>query len=183
MEVNNTFSNNSRWVKFEEEVEEGGNRWSKPHVGTLNLHSLFELRSMFLQGSILLNLSANNLDEITEIILDDLVNNHNFPSEKRSVVKDAILKRHCHQHEKQHHSPDDNKNNPEAGLIMQNNKIGCSGVCGGMKNIKKLSVVRSLSEIGKTHSNSGTCTKIFSPEDNTKNTNSMHLPVSTRSRT
>ena len=36
----------ARWVKFEEDVEEGGNRWSKPHVATLNLHSLFELRSM-----------------------------------------------------------------------------------------------------------------------------------------
>ena len=35
-----------RWVKFEEEVEEGGSRWSKPHVATLSLHSLFELRSM-----------------------------------------------------------------------------------------------------------------------------------------
>ena len=34
----------TRWVKFEEDVEEGGNRWSKPHVATLSLHSLFELR-------------------------------------------------------------------------------------------------------------------------------------------
>jgi sodium bicarbonate transporter 10 len=28
----------ARWVKFEEDVEEGGNRWSKPHVATLSLH-------------------------------------------------------------------------------------------------------------------------------------------------
>ena len=35
----------ARWVKFEEDVEEGGNRWSKPHVATLSLHSLFQLRS------------------------------------------------------------------------------------------------------------------------------------------
>lgn len=34
----------ARWIKFEEDVEEGGNRWSKPHVATLSLHSLFELR-------------------------------------------------------------------------------------------------------------------------------------------
>ena len=40
-----------RWVKFEEDVEEGGNRWSKPHVATLSLHSLFELRSFLLNGS------------------------------------------------------------------------------------------------------------------------------------
>jgi sodium bicarbonate transporter 10 len=42
----------SRWVKFEEDVEEGGNRWSKPYVATLSLHSLFELRSMLLNGTI-----------------------------------------------------------------------------------------------------------------------------------
>jgi hypothetical protein len=40
-----------RWVKFEEDVEEGGNRWSKPHVATLSLHSLFELRSLLTSGS------------------------------------------------------------------------------------------------------------------------------------
>ena len=40
-----------RWVKFEEDVEEGGNRWSKPHVATLSLHSLFELRSFLLNGT------------------------------------------------------------------------------------------------------------------------------------
>ena len=34
----------ARWVKFEEDVEEGGNRWSKPHVATLSLHALFQLR-------------------------------------------------------------------------------------------------------------------------------------------
>ena len=37
----------ARWVKFEEDVEEGGNRWSKPHVATLSLHALFQLRWSF----------------------------------------------------------------------------------------------------------------------------------------
>ena len=50
-----------RWIKFEEDVEEGGNRWSKPHVATLSLHSLFELRSMLLNGTICLDMAANTL--------------------------------------------------------------------------------------------------------------------------
>ena len=29
-----------RWVKFEKDIEEEGNRWSKPHVATLSLRSL-----------------------------------------------------------------------------------------------------------------------------------------------
>ena len=38
-------------MKFEEDVEEGGNRWSKPHVATLSLHSLFQLRALLTNGS------------------------------------------------------------------------------------------------------------------------------------
>ena len=47
-----------RWVKFEEDVEDGSNRWSKPHVATLSLHSLFELRNLLTKGTILLDMEA-----------------------------------------------------------------------------------------------------------------------------
>ena len=54
----------SRWVKFEEKVEEGGERWSKPHVSTLTLHSLFELRTCIQTGSVLLDLEGYSLPQI-----------------------------------------------------------------------------------------------------------------------
>ena len=47
-----------RWIKFEEDVEEGGERWSKPHVATLSLHSLFELRCNILNGTVMLDVEA-----------------------------------------------------------------------------------------------------------------------------
>lgn len=53
-----------RWLKFEEDVEDGGERWSKPYVATLSLHSLFELRSCILNGTVLLDMHANTLEEI-----------------------------------------------------------------------------------------------------------------------
>lgn len=34
----------TRWVKFEEAVDEEGKRWSKPHVPILNANSLFLLK-------------------------------------------------------------------------------------------------------------------------------------------
>ena len=55
----------ARWVKFEEDVEEGGDKWSKPHVATLSLHSLFELRSCMMKGTVLLDLEATNLAQIS----------------------------------------------------------------------------------------------------------------------
>ena len=54
----------ARWLKFEEDVEEGGDRWSKPHVATLSLYSLFELRSCLIKGTVLLDMNAGNLLQI-----------------------------------------------------------------------------------------------------------------------
>lgn len=54
----------SRWLKFEEDVEDGGERWSKPYVATLSLHSLFELRSCIMNGTVLLDMRAGAIDEI-----------------------------------------------------------------------------------------------------------------------
>lgn len=54
----------ARWIKFEEDVEEGGNRWSKPHVATLSLHSLFELRSLILNGTVILDMEATGLEQV-----------------------------------------------------------------------------------------------------------------------
>ncbi|GCB78418.1 hypothetical protein scyTo_0020104, partial [Scyliorhinus torazame] len=65
----------ARWIKFEEKVEEGGERWSKPHVATLSLHSLFELRTCIEKGLVLLDLEASTLPQITELIIDNQIAN------------------------------------------------------------------------------------------------------------
>ncbi|KAF4527633.1 hypothetical protein B566_EDAN016364 [Ephemera danica] len=57
-------------IVVEEDVEEGGNRWSKPHVATLSLHSLFELRSMLLNGTVLLDMEAQTLDQVADLVID-----------------------------------------------------------------------------------------------------------------
>lgn len=53
-----------RWIKFEEKVEKGGERWSKPHVATLFLHSLFELRTCIEKGTIMLDLASSTLPHV-----------------------------------------------------------------------------------------------------------------------
>ncbi|POI32315.1 hypothetical protein CIB84_003934 [Bambusicola thoracicus] len=54
----------ARWIKFEEKVDDGGERWSKPHIPALRLHSLFELRTCLQKGTVLLDLSAHSFKEI-----------------------------------------------------------------------------------------------------------------------
>ena len=119
-----------RWIKFEEDVEEGGNRWSKPHVATLSLHSLFELRSMILNGTICLDMAATTLDDICELTLDNMINANVLTFDKKAFVKDAILKKHHHQYE-------GSKDKKEGG-----------------SNLSKLPLIRSLAEIGRNHSSS-----------------------------
>ncbi|XP_013181494.1 PREDICTED: sodium bicarbonate cotransporter 3 isoform X4 [Papilio xuthus] len=113
----------ARWIKFEEDVEEGGNRWSKPHVATLSLHSLFELRSLLLNGAVILDMDANSLDQVAENVLDHMVGDGSLGYDCREKVKDALLRRHRHQHEKRNHN-----------------------------NMSKLPLIRSLADIGRNHS-------------------------------
>ncbi|KFV71062.1 Electrogenic sodium bicarbonate cotransporter 1, partial [Dryobates pubescens] len=59
----------ARWMKFEEKVEDGGGRWSAPHVPALQLHSLFQLRVCLQEGTILLDLDASSFKEIIDQVL------------------------------------------------------------------------------------------------------------------
>ncbi|XP_071627259.1 electroneutral sodium bicarbonate exchanger 1 isoform X10 [Temnothorax longispinosus] len=118
----------ARWIKFEEDVEEGGNRWSKPHVATLSLHSLFELRSLLLNGTVMLDMEAGSLEQIADLVLDNMINKGVLSVELREKVREALLVRHRHQHERR-------KDN----------------------NMSKLPIIRSLAEIGRNHSSSKNC--------------------------
>uniref|UniRef100_A0A8C4JAT9 Anion exchange protein n=1 Tax=Dromaius novaehollandiae TaxID=8790 RepID=A0A8C4JAT9_DRONO len=85
----------ARWIKFEEKVEEGGERWSKPHVSTLSLHSLFELRTCLQTGTVLLDLDGYSLPQIIE---DGLLK-----PELREKLSYVLLRRHRHQTKKPIH--------------------------------------------------------------------------------
>uniref|UniRef100_A0A8C8MJS9 Anion exchange protein n=1 Tax=Oncorhynchus tshawytscha TaxID=74940 RepID=A0A8C8MJS9_ONCTS len=93
----------ARWVKFEEKVEEGGERWSKPHVSTLTLHSLFELRTCIQTGSVLLDLEGYSLPEIVDDIVDRQIADGLIGPELREKVSFVLLRKHRHQHKKPMH--------------------------------------------------------------------------------
>uniref|UniRef100_A0A672LDG9 Solute carrier family 4 member 7 n=1 Tax=Sinocyclocheilus grahami TaxID=75366 RepID=A0A672LDG9_SINGR len=90
----------ARWLKFEEDVEDGGERWSKPYVATLSLHSLFELRSCILSGTVMLDMRANTIEEIADMVIDNMVASEQLDESLRENVRNAMLKRHHHQNEK-----------------------------------------------------------------------------------
>lgn len=90
----------ARWLKFEEDVEDGGERWSKPYVATLSLHSLFELRSCILNGTVLLDMRACSIEEIADMVIDSMVASGQLKEDLRDKVREAMLKKHHHQNER-----------------------------------------------------------------------------------
>ncbi|XP_026703223.1 electrogenic sodium bicarbonate cotransporter 1 isoform X3 [Athene cunicularia] len=90
----------ARWIKFEEKVEQGGERWSKPHVATLSLHSLFELRMCIEKGSIMLDMEASSLPQVVEMIVDNQIETGLLKSELKDKVTYTLLRKHRHQTKK-----------------------------------------------------------------------------------
>ncbi|XP_029862915.1 olfactory receptor 2A1/2A42-like, partial [Aquila chrysaetos chrysaetos] len=88
------------WLKFEEDVEDGGERWSKPYVGTLCLHSLSELRSCISKGTVLLDICANSMEEIADMVLAQQEQSTEFDEHRRAQVREVLLRKHHHQNEK-----------------------------------------------------------------------------------
>ncbi|XP_019876901.2 sodium bicarbonate cotransporter 3 isoform X3 [Aethina tumida] len=118
----------ARWIKFEEDVEEGGNRWSKPHVATLSLHSLFELRSLILNGTVILDMEAQSIEQIADLVLDNMVNNLSLPFDKKDKVRDALLKKHRHQHQRKKHVLPFVRSFADIGRNQSTSKSSCGGL-------------------------------------------------------
>jgi len=88
----------SRWLMFEESVEEGGERWSKPYVTTLALQSLFGLRKGLVSGTVILDLEADTLPEILNTILDSMISTNQIAEKQRDELKEVLLAPHRHHH-------------------------------------------------------------------------------------
>ncbi|XP_065185557.1 electrogenic sodium bicarbonate cotransporter 1-like isoform X2 [Sycon ciliatum] len=91
-----------RWVKYEESIEWGGDKWSKPHVASLSLHSLFEVRSCLLSSAVELDLDATGLEEVADKVVGSLVQKGDLTAERADEVKQIFLSKHSHQYQIAH---------------------------------------------------------------------------------
>ncbi|XP_054908399.1 electrogenic sodium bicarbonate cotransporter 1-like isoform X8 [Poeciliopsis prolifica] len=90
----------ARWIKFEEKVEKGGERWSKPHVATLSLHSLMELKTYIEKGTVLLDMEASTLPQVVEMITDSQIETGQLKADLKEKVVYTLLRKHRHQTKK-----------------------------------------------------------------------------------
>ncbi|KAI4493268.1 hypothetical protein M0802_009556 [Mischocyttarus mexicanus] len=92
----------ARWIKYEEDVEEGADRWGRPHVASLSFHSLLNLRRCLETGVVLLDLEEKDLPGLTYRMVEQMVIEELILPEDRSVIMRALLlkHRHVHQHDR-----------------------------------------------------------------------------------
>ncbi|KAM9531482.1 anion exchange protein 4 isoform 1-T1 [Guaruba guarouba] len=88
----------ARWMKFEEKVEDGGERWSAPHIPALSLHSLFQLRTCLQKGTLLLDLDAPSFKEIIDKALSGQPEGAELQPALRERLAALLLLQPRHQH-------------------------------------------------------------------------------------
>lgn len=147
----------ARWVKFEEVVEKGGNRWSKPHVATLSLHALFQLRNCLLNDVVLIDLEVESLPHLIERILDELIKSGIVKETERDDIRYTLTRRHTHQYEQPRNGGNPGSTGKESGF---------------------LNAVRSISDIGRSFSHGKNLQKIDTSDSNSpKKMLSNHLEL------
>lgn len=61
----------ARWIKYEEDVEEGG-RWGRPHVASLSFHSLLNLKRCLETGVVLMDLEEKDLQGVAFKVVEQV---------------------------------------------------------------------------------------------------------------
>jgi len=78
----------------------------------------------------MLDMEATSLDQIADLTLDNMIGSGHLPESSRDKVREALLRRHRHLHERRH------------------KEVNAAG------NMSRLPIIRSLADIGKSHSSS-----------------------------
>ncbi|CAH0401805.1 unnamed protein product [Chilo suppressalis] len=89
----------ARWIKYEEDVEEGAHRWGKPHVASLSFHSLLNLRRCLETGVVLLDLEEKDLPGVAYRVVESMVESQLIDEDDKPVVMRSLLLRHKHVHD------------------------------------------------------------------------------------
>ncbi|XP_065160163.1 band 3 anion transport protein isoform X3 [Atheta coriaria] len=91
----------ARWIKYEEDLEEGVDRWGKPHVASLSFHSLLNLRKCLEDGLVCLDMEERDLPAIAYRISEDLYKEDLIREDDKAKIMRMLLLRHRHVNE--HH--------------------------------------------------------------------------------
>ena len=84
----------TRWIKYEQTIDEITHIWSKPFVGSLIYQNLILLKSKMQYASIILNSRENTFERIVDEVLLDLINRGQLEKDKKDMLKSILLSQH-----------------------------------------------------------------------------------------
>ena len=64
VKVDSEWKETSRWVKFQEDVENEGKRWSKPFVPSVPLAAILDVKDCFHSGIVAFDVKGYNIVDI-----------------------------------------------------------------------------------------------------------------------
>lgn len=112
----------ARWIKYEEDVHEGTDRWGRPHVASLSFHSLLNVRRslesgtflgkpvynvhryeiennliiIYFKGVILLDMEEKDLPGVIYRVVEQMAVEELINQEDKAAVMRLLLLRHKH---------------------------------------------------------------------------------------
>ncbi|XP_027520669.1 band 3 anion transport protein isoform X2 [Corapipo altera] len=83
------------WLKLEEDFQESG-QWSQPHLSFLTYRNLLEIRRALNKGAILLDVAANSMAAIVNVLIDQMIYEGQWKPQDREDILRTLLLRHSH---------------------------------------------------------------------------------------
>ncbi|XP_058801506.1 band 3 anion transport protein isoform X2 [Phymastichus coffea] len=136
----------ARWIKYEEDVEEGADRWGRPHVASLSFHSLLNLRRCLETGVVLLDLEEKDLPGLSYRVVEQMVIEELILPEDRPVIMRALLLRHRHVHEHERGFRFGPKRNASSYTSLQNLQDSKPKVVSSHQNLESNHTVVDMKE-------------------------------------
>ncbi|XP_039236319.1 band 3 anion transport protein, partial [Pipra filicauda] len=83
------------WLQLEEDFQESG-QWSQPHLSFLTYRNLLEIRRALNKGAILLDVAANSMAAIVNVLIDQMIYEGQWKPQDREDILRTLLLRHSH---------------------------------------------------------------------------------------
>ncbi|KRZ29805.1 Electrogenic sodium bicarbonate cotransporter 1 [Trichinella pseudospiralis] len=90
-----SWNEKSRWIKYEERVEEG-ERWSKPHISLLEMENLLQLKSCLKNCNSCLNAQVESYPDLVEVIIESWSKQSDIPKNELKICRSILLAKKHH---------------------------------------------------------------------------------------
>lgn len=86
-------------MKYEEDIEEGGQRWSKPYVSAIQLSACNELRRILENAEVHLDFECDNEEKASRVLVEAWTNSGAITESERPRILQTLLRPHVHLYE------------------------------------------------------------------------------------